>query len=153
MPTLELKIPPVAVWLISAGPMWLVSRGFPAFDFAIPARRTLAAGLTLIGLVIGLLGVVSFRKAGTTVNPLKPDSSSALVASGIYRLTRNPMYEGLLLTLVGWATFLANLLAFLWLPLFILYMNRFQIIPEERALATRFGADFTGYKSRVRRWL
>ncbi len=63
------------------------------------------------------------------------------------------MYLGLLLTLVGWATFLANLLAFLWLPLFILYMNRFQIIPEERALATRFGADFTGYKSRVRRWL
>src|SRR5678816_2271136 len=97
---------------ICAGLMWLVSRAFPAFDFSVPARHVLATGFALGGLLVSVLGVASFRKAGTTLNPLKPDSSSALVASGIYRLTRNPMYLGLLLTLVGWATFLANTLAF-----------------------------------------
>src|SRR5947207_2257112 len=120
MQTLELKIPPVAVWLMCAGLMWLVSWSFPAFGFSVPARRGFAAALTLGGLVVSALGVASFRKAGTTVNPLKPDSSSALVASGIYRLSRNPMYLGFLLTLLGLATFLGNTLAFGWLPLFIL---------------------------------
>jgi len=151
--TLELKIPPVVVWLICAGLMWLVSWAFPAFDFSVPARHVLSAGLTLSGLVVSTLGAASFRKAGTTLNPLKPDTSSALVASGIYRLTRNPMYLGFLLTLVGWATFLANALAFGWLPAFIFYMNRFQIVPEERALTEKFGRDFVAYQSKVRRWL
>jgi protein-S-isoprenylcysteine O-methyltransferase Ste14 len=75
------------------------------------------------------------------------------VRSGVYSFTRNPMYLGFLLVLVGWATFLSNALAFLILPAFILYMNRFQIEPEERALASLFAEEFVAYKSRVRRWL
>ena len=63
------------------------------------------------------------------------------------------MYLGLLLVLLGWAIHLSNALAVLLLPALILYMNRFQIVPEERALATRFGQEFAAYKSRVRRWL
>jgi protein-S-isoprenylcysteine O-methyltransferase Ste14 len=105
------------------------------------------------GVVTGALGVVSFRRARTTVNPTRPDSSSSLVLSGVYAFTRNPMYLGLLLVLVGWAIFLSNILAFLVLPGFIFYMNRFQIEPEERALASLFGREFDAYKSRVRKWL
>jgi protein-S-isoprenylcysteine O-methyltransferase Ste14 len=63
------------------------------------------------------------------------------------------MYLGLLLVLLGWASFLANALAFMFLPLFVLYINRFQIDPEERALVSMFGQDFTNYLSKVRRWL
>jgi protein-S-isoprenylcysteine O-methyltransferase Ste14 len=84
---------------------------------------------------------------------MKPESSSSLVVSGIYRWSRNPMYLGFLLGLLGWAIFLSNVLAFLFLPVFILYMNRFQIEPEEKALAVLFGKQFAAYKSRVRQWL
>lgn len=107
----------------------------------------------MTGVCVALLGVASFRRARTTVNPLKPEKASALVMSGIYRYTRNPMYLGLLLALLGWAFFLSNALAFLSLPAFILYMNRFQIAPEERVLAARFGQEFAAYLSKVRRWL
>jgi protein-S-isoprenylcysteine O-methyltransferase Ste14 len=84
---------------------------------------------------------------------MKPESSSSLVVSGIYKLTRNPMYLGLLLVLLGWAIYLTNVLVFLLLPAFILYINRFQIAPEERALTALFGQEFAAYKSRTRRWL
>ena len=153
MHVLELKVPPVAVVLLVAGVMWLVTWAVPAFGFVFPARELFAAGLAVVGLVVSALGVALFRRAGTTVNPMKPDLASSLVVSGVYVRTRNPMYLGLLVVLVGWAVFLSNALAFLMLPAFILYMNRFQIEPEERALASLFRQDFAAYKSRVRRWL
>lgn len=106
-----------------------------------------------VGLAIGLAGVRSFRSAGTTVNPLKPDGSSALVVNGIFRRTRNPMYLGLLLLLLGWGLYLANPFALLLVVAFPPYMNRFQIRPEERALEAAFGQAFTEYRRRVRRWL
>jgi protein-S-isoprenylcysteine O-methyltransferase Ste14 len=151
MRVLELKIPPVALVIITAALMWLVSR--PAFDLLLPARRALALGLVVAGAAISALGVVSFRRAGTTVNPIKPETAGSLVVSGIYRWTRNPMYLGFLLGLAGWAVFLSNALAFIFLPVFVLYLNRFQIRPEERALASVFGKDFAAYQSKVRRWL
>jgi protein-S-isoprenylcysteine O-methyltransferase Ste14 len=149
----ELKIPPVVLVIITAVLMWLVSRVGPAFGLLLPARRALAFGLVVAGAVISALGVVSFRRAGTTVNPSKPETAGSLVVSGIYRRTRNPMYLGFLLGLAGWAVFLSNALAFIFLPVFVLYLNRFQIRPEERALASVFGKDFTAYQSKVRRWL
>jgi protein-S-isoprenylcysteine O-methyltransferase Ste14 len=103
--------------------------------------------------MIIVLGVASFKRAKTTINPMKPESSSSLVISGIYKLSRNPMYLGFLLVLVGWAVLLSNALAFVFVPAFIFYMNRFQIDPEEKALAGKFGQEFLDYKSRVRRWL
>jgi len=153
MHVLELKIPPVAVVLAAAALMWLVAWAVPAFKFQLPARDLVAMSFALAGAVTSALGVVSFRRARTTVNPMKPELSSSLVTSGIYKLTRNPMYLGFLLVLLGWAVFLSSVLAFLFLPAFILYMNRFQIDPEERALATLFGQEFTAYKARARRWL
>ena len=153
MHALELKVPPVAVVLFMAALMWLVARAVPVFEIALPARGFLAVGLAVTGMVASLSGVVSFRRANTTVNPMKPDSSSSLVSSGVYALTRNPMYLGFLLVLAGWAVFLSNVLGLLLLPMFVFYMNRFQIEPEEKALAILFGPAFIAYQSRVRRWL
>jgi len=153
MQALELKVPPVAVVLVTAGLMWLVAWAAPALGFGNPFRIPVAVSLVAAGAVTSALGVASFRRAGTTVNPLKPHTASSLVAAGIYRLTRNPMYLGFLVALVGWAVFLSSIPAFLLLPAFVLYMNRFQIEPEERALAARFGESFTNYESSVRRWL
>ena len=79
--------------------------------------------------------------------------SSSVVASGVYRHSRNPMYLGLLLVLSGWALYLSNAAPALLLPAFVGYMNRFQIEPEERILAAKFGAPFTDYVAAVRRWL
>lgn len=153
MRSLELKIPPVAVALMAGGAMALAARLCSRMDFSLPGRRAVAGGLMLAGLVMALLGVGSFRRARTTVNPIAPESASSLVTTGIYRWTRNPMYLGLLVALAGWACWLGNAPAFAGLPAFVLYMNRFQIGPEERALAALFGREFADYRARVRRWL
>lgn len=150
---LELKAPPVAVMAVAAALMWSVAWAAPVLDFALPASLVLSAAFVLAGAVSCLAGIVSFRRARTTVNPLKPESASALVVSGIYRYSRNPMYLGLALLLLGWALYLSNAAAFVLLPAFVLYMNRFQIRPEERMLLALFGRDYAAYRSAVRRWL
>lgn len=153
MHVLELKVPPLALVFLMAAFMWLARWAVPTFGFELPARTLFSVSAAVAGAVIGGLGFASFIRAKTTVNPMKPDSSSSLVISGIYRFTRNPMYLGFLLGLLGWAIFLSNALAFFLLPAFIVYMNRFQIEPEEKALARLFGEQFVAYRSRVRRWL
>ena len=153
MRSLELKVPPPVVILVMGLLMWLVSRAAPALDFTIPFRNPIAAILIAAGLIVGFSGVATFRRAKTTVNPLKPQSSSSLVTWGIYTATRNPMYLCGLVILTGGAIFLSNMLAFLFLPLYVLYINRFQIAPEERALTSLFGQDFAAYQARVRRWI
>lgn len=150
---LELKIPPGVLVIILALLMRWGAAFAPRFDFQIPWPSAVAGIVAIAGLIAGLLAVLEFKRAKTTVNPIKPQSSSALVVSGIYAVSRNPIYLGMLLVLLGWALWLGNLVAFAFLPMFILYMNRFQIQPEERALATLFGTDFQMYRSRVRRWI
>lgn len=150
---LELKVPPVVVVLICAALMWLLSVGTPGVVLSVPFRRSVSACVALAGVASSMLGVVAFHRARTTVNPIKPTLSSALVVSGIYRRSRNPMYLGFLLILLGWALWLGNVLAFAFLAVFIAYMNSFQIGPEERALREIFGDDFKIYCSQVRRWI
>jgi protein-S-isoprenylcysteine O-methyltransferase Ste14 len=150
---LETKIPPLAVLAFVAGLMWLGARAVPAANFSLPARHGIALGFAAVGWGAAVAGVVSFRRAKTTVNPLNPAAVTALVETGIYRLSRNPMYLGMLFGLVGWAALLANALAAALVPTFVLYLNRFQIAPEETALASRFGTEFDAYCARVRRWL
>jgi protein-S-isoprenylcysteine O-methyltransferase Ste14 len=150
---LELRVPPPVVFLVTAALMWFVARALPLFAFVFPARDPCAAAIACAGIVTAALGVIAFRRARTTLNPLNPEASTSLVVSGIYARTRNPMYLGLLLILTGWAVYLSNILVFLLLPAFVLYLNRFQIEPEERALAKLFGQSFAAYQARSRRWL
>jgi protein-S-isoprenylcysteine O-methyltransferase Ste14 len=110
-------------------------------------------GLGLIGVAIIGWAMLSFLEVNTTVNPMKPSSASVLVTSGVYSHSRNPMYLGLLFILIGWALYLANVLTFLVLPAFVLYMNQFQIKPEERALTARFGREYLEYMAQVHRWI
>jgi len=133
--------------------MWFVAHATPDFTRGITASRVVAIGLFLAGSAVIAAGVLAFRAAQTTVDPTRPGNASAVVTSGIYRLTRNPMYLGMLLVLIGWAVFLSNLVAAAVTPLFILYMNRFQIAPEERFLHEKFGVPYEAYLRAVRRWL
>jgi protein-S-isoprenylcysteine O-methyltransferase Ste14 len=150
---LELKVPPLALALVFAAAMWLASTQLPALAIALPWRLELAIILSGAGILFILAGVYAFRKARTTVNPTKPDAATSVVTSGIYRISRNPMYVGFLLMLAGWAVHLSHALPFLFLPAFVLYMNRFQISPEERALSATFGVRYETYLHAVRRWL
>jgi len=153
MNALELRIPPVGVVLVAAALMWLAAWAWPSLTWQLPGQRAIAIAALVAGVVVAMQGVMQFRRARTTVNPTTPSASSSLVVAGLYRWTRNPMYLGFLLALGGWAIFLANAVSALLLPLFVLYMNRFQIAPEERALAARFGQQFEDYRRSVRRWL
>src|SRR4051812_38668267 len=96
---LELKVPPVAVVLLTAGLMGLSAWGVPTLTFPLPGRFVIAGGLAAAGVVVSGLGVVAFRRAKTTVNPMTPETASTLVIVGVYRWTRNPMYLGFLLVL------------------------------------------------------
>jgi protein-S-isoprenylcysteine O-methyltransferase Ste14 len=88
------------------------------------------------------------------VDPTRPERASALVTTGIYSVTRNPMYVGMLLVLVAWGLFLASAAGLILAPVaFALYLDRVQIPREERALANAFGDGYRAYASRVRRWL
>lgn len=133
--------------------MWFAGRLTHALDFDFPGRFPLIVVLLVAGILVGGIALSLFARARTTVNPLKPAESSALVTRGIYGWTRNPMYLGMLIVLLAWALLVGNWLAFLGLPLFMLYINRFQIAPEERVLRQRFGGQFDDYCGRVRRWL
>lgn len=149
--TLELRIPPLVLVIMVAAGMWVLSGVFSALNAPLPG--TIALAITASGVMIAGLGVLEFRRANTTVDPRFPDRSSRLVVSGVYRVSRNPMYLGFVLILFGWAWYLANYLAFLLLPSFIIYLNRFQIQPEERYMVQKFGDEFKAYAARVRRWI
>ena len=133
--------------------IWLVARAAPAWRMEFALGREVAVAMAVIGVAVAVAGVVSFRRARTTVNPLNPAAASALVVSGIYRWTRNPMYLGVLVCLLGGVVYTGSVPALLVLPPFVAYMNRFQIAPEEMALRGRFGAEFDSYRARVRRWI
>ena len=150
---LELRIPPLAVVAVATLLMWTLARMLPSWELSLPGRVPAAIAAALIGFLICVAGLVEFRRARTTTNPLKPEAASSLVAGGIYRLTRNPMYLGFALALLGWGIFLSNPAALAVLFAFVVYIDRFQIVPEERALEALFGEAFAAYRSKVRRWL
>jgi protein-S-isoprenylcysteine O-methyltransferase Ste14 len=153
MQWLALKVPPLAVWLIFAAAMLGVACVAPGISYPVPARFALALGLGVLGGAVALAGVVVFRSKRTTVNPLNPGASSAVVSSGVYRISRNPMYLGFFLALAGWALYLSNAGSALLLPAFLAYLTEYQIKPEERALLAKFGPEFAQYMARVRRWV
>ena len=145
------KIPPLVIVLIGALLMWLLDGLLPMP--ALPGMPMTAILIALAGVAVCAAGVLTFRRAGTTVNPLEPARASALVVRGIYRATRNPMYLGFALLLVAWGVWLSNAVALLIVPAFVLYMNRWQIAPEERALEALFGDSYRAYRESVRRWI
>ncbi len=153
MQALENKIPPPAVMVIFGLIMWGIAQASPVIPIASTLQWSLIVITFLGGIGFGVGGIRSFNKAQTTINPLKPDSASSLVSSGLFSRTRNPMYVSLTLALCSWGFFLASTWAFIGVILFVIYITLFQILPEERAMAKLFGDEFIEYKNRVRRWI
>ena len=150
---LELRVPPPFVALVAAGGMWLLSGFTPLFQPSELWRIVIAMGLALSGIAAAVSGVFAFRRSRTTIHPHRPDRTSALVDTGIFRFSRNPMYLGMALVLLAWSVWLGGPLTLLGPVLFMTYIQRFQIRPEERALEELFGERFSSYRQRVRRWL
>lgn len=151
MKDLELKIPPLLVVAICVLDMLIIRWLFPSLSFELDWRWSLLAFAG--GCCFALLGIFEFRRHRTTVNPMVLEDASAIVSSGVYRLTRNPMYVGMLLWLLAFGLYLENWLSFVMLPVFVWYLTEFQIKPEERFLLAKFGDEYADYLQRVRRWL
>ena len=145
------KIPPPIVTLISALIIYFSSSFFPSYTFPLfNALSILSLGL---GLLLIFLAVKSFKKAQTTINPLQPDLASSLVTDGVFKYSRNPMYLGMLFILI-FISLRFNLIGGSLVALgFVIYITKYQIVPEEIAMVKLFNDKFIAYKSRVRRWL
>lgn len=150
---LETRIPPLLLLLIAVLGVWWLALVLPQSSLPWWLRLPLAVVLLLAGLVFCLAGLRAFRRVGTTVNPVDPEATSTLVRSGVYRLSRNPMYLGFVFLLLAQAVWLQAPFGLVVVAGFIAWVTRFQIVPEDRALRQRFGDEFTAYCAGVRRWL
>lgn len=150
---LKLKIPPPIYALSIALIMWLFSVHFPVMELVKTPLNNVGIGLIIIAGMMDLSSLYLFFKKRTTPNPMKPEFTTGLVITGMYKISRNPMYLGMLIMLFGFAIFLGKLTPFLVLPLFYLLITELQIKPEEEVLEEKFGQAFLAYKSKVRRWV
>jgi len=149
---MKLKLPPVIVIFVFGVFMFLLNKFLPFGFFDFFGRLVMVKALIVIAIVVGLLAVVQFFKSKTTVNPSKPSKTTTLVTGGVYKFSRNPMYLGLLLVLLAWGLRLGNAFNVLLVAGFVAYMNKFQIIPEEKILASKFGKQYLSYVTKTRRW-
>lgn len=150
---LELKVPPLVGGVVAALLIWLTARLMPGWTFHFRFQGMAAGALMLAGGLFAAAGVGLFRRARTTVDPRDPAASSTLVTGGVYRITRNPMYVGFVVILLGLCVQAGNLAALAWPFAFAWYLDWFQIRAEERLLREQFGAAFDQYVQRTRRWI
>jgi protein-S-isoprenylcysteine O-methyltransferase Ste14 len=152
MKYLELKVHPPIILILSIGMAYLLSRFLPSYPIPVVIMQSYGY-LSALGVLVALLGIWQFRQAKTTIDPKRPDKVSNIVSSGIYRLTRNPMYLGMVLILIAAVFKFANWSGVIAIIFFICYITLFQIKPEERMIGKLFGEEYLAYKSKVRRWL
>lgn len=133
--------------------MWGIARGVSGLSFVLPFQKGVGTVIIAAGLALDLISIGAFFRRKTTISPLAPDKTSALVTGGLYALSRNPMYLGIAVILVGFAIRLGNPVSALVIPIFIWYNTKFQIKPEEEVLSEKFGAEYDAYRKKVRRWI
>jgi protein-S-isoprenylcysteine O-methyltransferase Ste14 len=150
---MEPRIPPPVVMLVAAALMWALHRWVPLGHWIAPPWNRLGGVVGAVGVAIAVAAVVRFRRARTTVNPRDPSKASRLVTHGVFCVSRNPMYLGLVLLLIGWAVWLGSATPWLILPLFVIVITVVQIIPEEQALGQLFGEQYLLYRRSVARWV
>jgi len=150
---MELKVIPVVQVIIAVLLMIVLSKLWPELILNWPAHKQIAILLFSLAIVVGISAIISFKRHKTTVNPTKPEASTSIVSSGVYSLSRNPMYLAMLISLISVAYYLQHITALPVILIFIAYMTRFQIIPEEKVLTKIFSQQYLDYQSRVRRWL
>ena len=148
---IKTKFPPPLVALIFGFLINYTKNIFPKIE--IKNEIIFGSFMIISGLIIILSAVILFKKYQTTITPLNPSDATKLITDGIYKFSRNPMYLGLLLVLVGISIILNLTGGFFFTLLFILYINLFQIIPEENAMVDLFKDEFLEYRKNVRRWI
>lgn len=127
-------------------------RRFVPFPYTAPEfLQVVGLALTFVGFVLGIGAFIEFRKAHTTLNP--HGSTKHLVTSGVYRFTRNPIYLGFLLMVVGLPLNSGSYWGLVMAPFYMMTMSRLIIEKEEAYLERKFGETYAGYTSRARRWL
>ena len=150
-PNINRNIHPPIVAVIYIAIAYLLGWFF-RIPYGVPnGLQMIGFSLTVIGFLLGVGAFIEFRKARTTLDP--HGSAKQLVRSGIYRYTRNPIYLGFLLMVIGLPLNAGSYWGVLIAPLYIASMNKLVIEHEEAYLEKKFGAIYTSYKSRVRRWL
>ena len=151
MPDINKNVPPPLVALMYIVIAFLIGR-FVQIPFAVPViLRNIGFALTFIGFLFGVGAFIEFRKARTTLDP--HGSVKQLVTAGVYRFTRNPIYLGFLLMVIGLPLNSGLYWGILTALFFVMTINRLVIEREEAYLEKKFKAQYTDYKSRVRRWL
>ena len=145
------KIPPPIVTFICGLAIYFSKSFFNQF-FSY-SNNIISLFLLILGLLVFLSAVKSFRIQKTTVNPLDPKQASSLVTSGIFKFSRNPMYLGMLIILLS-MSFKFNLIGGLITSIFFyIFITKFQIIPEEAAMNELFGNEFIDYCKKTKRWI
>ncbi|MFL2819769.1 MAG: methyltransferase family protein [Alphaproteobacteria bacterium] len=148
---LNTKIPPPVVTILFAIMIFYFSDNFAYVD--LPFKIYISLFFISLGFIVTFSSARNFKKKDTTVNPMKPNETSKLVTDGFFKITRNPMYLGMLLFLLGLSIYNGLIVGLIFLPLFVGYITYFQIIPEENAMLEIFGEEFTLYMKKVRRWI
>ena len=150
---LENRIPPPLVVVLIGAAMAVIAWFTPALEIGSNVRFAVGGIAIALGALVAVQGARMFWRNKTTINPVDLESASALVTSGVFRFSRNPMYVGFTAMLVGWAVCLAAPWALVGPVAFVLFTNRFQIIPEERVMRDKFGQAYDDYQAQVRRWI
>ena len=150
---MSLLIPPPVVAAIVGILMWAVTVTLPFGQVEWPLRMALASALLVAGVLLIAVAAAQFFAAKTTINPMRPARASHLITTGVFALSRNPIYLADLLMLCALAVWLGNVFNAALPLLFVCYIRRYQIAPEEHALTQCFGEAYQAYCSRVRRWL
>ena len=145
------KIPPPIITLICGMGIYFSRPLFPKYNYI--SIDIIATSFLLLGIIILITAVLSFKRQSTTVSPLQPEKASYLVVSGIFKYSRNPMYLGMLLILISMTIKFNFVGGILIIFAFITFITKFQIIPEETALERLFGKEFTRYKKKTKRWV
>ena len=148
-----IRIPPPLIFLglVVIGPLLDRLLGLAPLEIARSAQIVLVLVLFAGGLAIVLAAMGRFARAGTRVEPWAP--SSAIVSDGIYRHTRNPMYVGMALVMLGLALIIGSPMSLAMVGVALLIVDRFVIRREEAYLEAKFGEEYRAYRNRVRRWL
>ena len=148
---MKTKIPPPILALVMIVLIYLSSFFIESTTFNYQGSFSILA--LILGFECLLPSFKLFAKFKTTITPLKPSNSTALVTEGLYRYSRNPMYLGLLLITIASTIWFGTWLGIIINIVFIFLFNFLQIIPEEEALLEIFGEEYEEYKKNVRRWI
>ena len=145
------KIPPPIIALVCSLGI-LFSKSFFK-EYSNVNNASISILFFLIGIACFFFAIKLFNKFDTTINPLKPEKATSLIVSGIYMYSRNPMYLGMLFILISISIRYNIIGGFISISTFIIYITKFQIIPEEQQLKRIFGEKFINYKKKTRMWL